>query len=819
MNELLSIKEIDFSPENIPKIFEKQRKNLKQDILFLKDDILKDFREIETKLNTKYESQNSNTLIKLHKFENSIEVMKNKIYELSNLIVTDNDIQQKVLNLQEFKTKVSDKLIFIDIALKENESAIKEAIDKYDKILNESIFYQGIIGSNCKFLNFHQLIDYLLLNINQFVIFKEKNMIDLKGYKIKLESLLKSLKIQNDSMTSNNIKFINKKISESEKRIKELINIQEVKLNDIQIEKNKLNSIENKLEEMNNEIKKILNIKMGNYTKLEEEIDLLKEFNKGVTIKFENKENEINFIKDKCNTLNEYLNNINLMTRKKIIKKKDNKLDMNANDFLKNNKNEEKKNNNNQFNDINNYNTINNSNNIRLMRRGSLVKSIVKQYINGEISINELEKPIKRQSSTFINENDLKKIINSNNSRKSYIKNYDKNSLGNLSKIKRLTLGPDNFKNFNKLNKNLLNKCIDSEKTILDQNNSSISEEKSEDIDYLNSFREKNSENKITNNKDKNINLSKEEGIKNDEKNDLLINIGIFKDTEKGNLHKNIEDNNKDKNIENKIMILKSNNKKEENNNGVQTDILNNDFENKRNNMNYSLNKTDNNKKNISKEKYHSFSYEKINIENNNSFIKAGNEKMKKINNQKQMSAVDKLRKIGGGENIINYNNNSNNFNKTRIIFSDNKINKDIAFYYYNNIKKIKPKKKLNIIEVNFDDPKDLIKEENELKSIIKKIKENRINVFSERNNRPLEKNYKINKQSHKSESDANSNSLNSLSNNLSNFYFYNKNINEEFKNYNSFGYLSQVKNNQKISHLRKMNISKKKRKYSNLID
>ena len=50
MSELISVNQIDFSSENLPKIFDSQRKNLKQDIIFLKEDILKDFREIENKL-------------------------------------------------------------------------------------------------------------------------------------------------------------------------------------------------------------------------------------------------------------------------------------------------------------------------------------------------------------------------------------------------------------------------------------------------------------------------------------------------------------------------------------------------------------------------------------------------------------------------------------------------------------------------------------------------------------------------------------------------------------------------------------------------
>ena len=135
MSDLESIYKIDFSPENIPRIFESQRKNLKQDILFFKEDILKDFRELELKLTTKYEKQNSNTLTKLHKFENTIEAMNNKIFELSNLISTDKNIQQKVLNLQEFKSKVTDKLISQDLSIRINETKIKDTINKYDKII------------------------------------------------------------------------------------------------------------------------------------------------------------------------------------------------------------------------------------------------------------------------------------------------------------------------------------------------------------------------------------------------------------------------------------------------------------------------------------------------------------------------------------------------------------------------------------------------------------------------------------------------------------------------------------------------------------
>lgn len=107
-----------FSSEKIPIIFENQRKNLKQDVLFLKEDILKDFRQIESKLNLKYEKQNSNTLSIINKFENTIESMNSKILQLASLISTDKSIQQKVSQFDEYKTKVSDTLLSLELAIK-----------------------------------------------------------------------------------------------------------------------------------------------------------------------------------------------------------------------------------------------------------------------------------------------------------------------------------------------------------------------------------------------------------------------------------------------------------------------------------------------------------------------------------------------------------------------------------------------------------------------------------------------------------------------------------------------------------------------------
>ena len=96
-----------------------------------------------------------------------------------------------------------------------------------------------------------------------------------------------------------------------------------------------------------------------------------------------------------------------------------------------------------------------------------------------------------------------------------------------------------------------------------------------------------------------------------------------------------------------------------------------------------------------------------------------------------------------------------------------------------------------------------------------------------ERNNRPLEKN-KSYKKNQISDSefcyDNNSMFTPPLFNNLSNFFFFNKIINEELQNYSSFNYLNYIKNsknkkNKKVSNMPKNTIFKKNGFYSSFID
>ena len=79
---------------------------------------------------------------------------------------------------------------------------------------------EGFIGENCQFKTYPELIWFILDNITQLNNFKEKNIIDLKSYKNKLESLLITFRTQIDNIMKTMTQFTNKSINESENKIK-----------------------------------------------------------------------------------------------------------------------------------------------------------------------------------------------------------------------------------------------------------------------------------------------------------------------------------------------------------------------------------------------------------------------------------------------------------------------------------------------------------------------------------------------------------------------------------------------------------------------
>ena len=472
------------------------------DFLFFKNDILKEIKQLDLKINLQNNLSNEINQ-RLNLYNSKIENLSKKVDDFSKSINhksgETNYYTDKLDALFEFKSKIEQDSITQNCKFQLMAEELKNAINKYDRLINNNILYPGIIGIDCKFKDYHDFVDYVLLQLKNLSLFKDKNAIDLKSYKNKLESNMKSLNIQTQSLLNNANSFALKNIKDSEDKMFNEIKLFDEKVNDIRVEYvNWVNRVEKQNIEMKNEWNKILFIKKDITEFIEERIENIKNSNDDIKKLFSNYQEEFNEVKNYYILLLDFIQK-NLEKKqeksdkkKSIIKNKPNQ-EINNIDNKKEiinieDKKEEINNKNDKFNNFENILNkeekipIKNKNRINKIQRVKTAESIIKNYIQGKTTLEELmakrEKKIKKD-----------------------VKNNDYPiSIVTLVSFKQLY-----DENINNMNKNNIYKTIDNRI----KSHSNISTEKN---------RNNKSENKSMNNSPKNLNLN------SSEKNALIMN-------------------------------------------------------------------------------------------------------------------------------------------------------------------------------------------------------------------------------------------------------------------------------------------------------
>ena len=368
------------------------RQSIKMDILMFKDDILKDMRGIQKKLDAKYLKSEDNLNMKITKFESKINIFEQKIFELSNKICTDNSIRENVESLNKFKEETSDTLFTRRVKFNDFEKRMKEEINRFNDILTNSVIYPSVIGSTSRFKSFHEFMDYILEEIAEFKIYKDKTGLDLGPFKKKIDHSIEAMRVLINNSNNMSNEFTRTSIEKCEERIKSLLKISDDRLQDARVENSHYNV---GLEKKNEELKNAIN----NLNKKQEELKK----------KYENQLNISNNLEETV----KYYNNEIISLNNKI-----NKLNSLIKDLFNLNKNPLS---------------------VKEKEKKGTIYSGVKQYINGLLDANELStmkhfkkydnsffgKGIRRTDTEIKNSNTIKKFEHSNTNSK--IENKEQN--------------------------------------------------------------------------------------------------------------------------------------------------------------------------------------------------------------------------------------------------------------------------------------------------------------------------------------------------------------------------------------------------------
>ena len=253
-NELLS--SIFNSPPHFEKNFENKELNkFKDEILIYLSERNQHYKSLINSFHDKIQEN------KKEYFEQMKLISENYGKILSSQAALNNKIE-KISNIELFINKTNDQLITHEIRINNLASDHIKATQKYDKIYLDNLELPGYIGKFAKFKNCQAFFENIIKELDKVNQYKEKNNLDIKTYKEKLDGIIKSfhLLIKNNNETQ--MKYIKQLNDKCFKESKEMNEILGNRICDLRIENAKCSmDLVKKSNELNKEWKKVLEIK------------------------------------------------------------------------------------------------------------------------------------------------------------------------------------------------------------------------------------------------------------------------------------------------------------------------------------------------------------------------------------------------------------------------------------------------------------------------------------------------------------------------------------------------------------------------------
>ena len=373
-----SIKTNSLNAQNLQNksFFNPEKSNIAQDLLYFKNDVLKDMRKLEEKLSLKLTEQNLTSTEQHDNLEKKLNELSNHISNVHSLVLDTNEIAEQIKSFGKFKTKTEDNFNRINSRISSFQKEYRDYINSIEKLVNENLRYPGVIGRNAKFLNFRYFIDFIIKGFKEVNEFKDEvRDFEINEFKKKVNSDISDFRFAISDNYTNSIRLIGNTFKEFDVKIADLIkrNNDNMKENEEKFEelKNKINNyfseyqtkfeslekiINDKFKEQLNEIEKFKSIKEELVADINSFKSSLEEQKKEINNKNNNIENhdksEKNINNNSINNNNNINNNINNSNNNSINNNNNNSINNNANNNSINN---------NTINTIINDNNMNNN--------------------------------------------------------------------------------------------------------------------------------------------------------------------------------------------------------------------------------------------------------------------------------------------------------------------------------------------------------------------------------------------------------------------------------------------------------------------------
>ena len=285
--------------------------NLKMDMMQFKDEILGEIKYLKKSFTEKYDFTTSLINDKFKKYEEKLTNYSERITEINSHINHADDQTKEIKTLLEFKNKMRDSMLTMDIKINNVDRESKNAIFRIDNILTDSVVYPGIIGKGSKFKTFRQMLDYLLAQASQNLTYREKNNLDLTQLKKKINTIEQNMQNMKDNMSNQMNIMLNKKMDENEKNLKNLFSTYNERLTGTRAENAEyIQNIQQTVYRFKQELDEFEKLKNKITDDIKEEGRLLREENEKTQNIFRGYKKEFNLMKDRFTQLSEFVKDV-----------------------------------------------------------------------------------------------------------------------------------------------------------------------------------------------------------------------------------------------------------------------------------------------------------------------------------------------------------------------------------------------------------------------------------------------------------------------------------------------------------------------------
>ena len=276
-----------------------------QEILQVKDDILKNNRELEEKIKSHIDTYGDKFKQDINSFSQRIKKVTDSNNNFIKILPDINFKLSKIDQIEKFNARTENKMASFEVRISSILEQLEKIKTKYDKIVLDNLYVSGQIGGqHCPFAN---LSEYLLSNINDVNLLKlEKDQMkrELKSLHSKKDNIIK----QTVNLVDGSVKRCNHYTDNKQKDFQSLLDT-------------KMREFNEKIMEIRMNVCKIQMQTEESVNNLNIGFDKMREENKFFMDNFMNKINEIRdeFTKFK----NEQKSKIDILNEENIFIKKD----------------------------------------------------------------------------------------------------------------------------------------------------------------------------------------------------------------------------------------------------------------------------------------------------------------------------------------------------------------------------------------------------------------------------------------------------------------------------------------------------------------